>query len=206
MKRRELASLLRHPLLQREGFVLRGRLLFKPPLDRLLRGIFFDSSGDSRTFYPTSFVMPLCVPTDHIYFTFGDRLRTSPGSGGWSTDMPDLAAELGAALKRSAVFLSGIDSLPAFVAFAEPRARTERNLEGIGYALAREGQATRAVAIFDELLDKVDMSVDWHRELSGRINDLRRMLIESPEKARSQLASSELETIESLGLDEFRDA
>lgn len=206
MKRRELASLLRHPLLQLEGFVLRGRLLFKPPLDRLLRGIFFDSSGDSRTFYPTSFVMPLCVPTDHIYFTFGDRLRTSPGSGGWSTDMPDLAAELGAALKRSAVFLSGIDSLPAFVAFAEPRARTERNLEGIGYALAREGQATRAVAIFDELLDKVDMSVDWHRELSGRINDLRRMLIESPEKARSQLASSELETIESLGLDEFRDA
>lgn len=190
MKRRELASLLRHPLLQLEGFVLRGWLLFKPPLDRLLRGIFFDSSGDSRTFYPTSFVMPLCVPTDHIYFTFGDRLRTSPGSGGWSTDMPDLAAELGAALKRSAVFLSGIDSLPAFVAFAEPRARTERNLEGIGYALAREGQATRAVAIFDELLDKVDMSVDWHRELSGRINDLRRMLIESPEKARSQLASS----------------
>src|SRR4026208_1137239 len=102
MKRRELVLLLRHPLLQVEGFVLKVRLLFKPPLDRLLRGIFFDSSGDPRVFYPTPFVMPLCVPTNHIYFTFGDRLRTSAGRGRWSTDMPDLAAELGAALKRSA--------------------------------------------------------------------------------------------------------
>jgi hypothetical protein len=206
MKRRELVLLLRHPLLQLEGFVLKGRLLFQPPLDRLLRGIFFDSSGDPRAFYPTSFVMPLCVPTNHIYFTFGDRLRTTTGGDGWRTDMPDLAAELGAALKGSAVFLSGIDSLPAFVAYAESRARTERNLEGIGYALAREGQASQAIAVFDELLDKLDMSVGWHRELSGRISDLRRTLVESLEEALSKLASSESETIQCLGLDEFRAA
>ncbi len=206
MKRRELALLLRHPLLQLEGFVLKGRLLFKPPLDRLLRGIFFDSSRDPRTFYPTSFVMPLCVPTNHIYFTFGDRLRTPAGSDGWRTDMPDLAAELGAALNRSAAFLAGINSFPAFVAYAESHARTERNLEGIGYALAREGQASRAIAVFDELLDKLDMSAGWRRELSGRINDLRRTLIESPEEVRGQLASSERETIRCLGLIEFHAA
>lgn len=207
MKRRELALLLCDPLLQLEGFVFKGRLLFKPPLDRLLRGIYFDSSGfDRRAFYSTSFVMPLCVPTSHLYFTFGDRVRRAAGGDRWNAEMPDLAAELGAALKRSAMFLSGIDSLPAFVTHAESRSRTERTLEGIGYALARDGQATQAIAIFDELLDTVDMSVDWHRELAGRVNDLRRTLIEAPEKARSQLASSERGTIQSLGLDEFRSA
>ncbi len=207
MKSRELALLLRHPLLQLEGFVVKGRLLFKPPVDRLLRGIYFDSSGfDRRAFYPTWFVMPLCVPTSHLYFNFGDRLRTAADAGGWSSEMPNLAAELGAALKRAANFLSGIDSLPAFVAYAESRSRTERNLEGIGYALACDGQANQAVTVFDELLGKVDMSVDWHRELTGRISELRRTLIEAPEKARSQLAISERETIQSLGLEEFRGA
>jgi hypothetical protein len=206
MKRTELASLLRHPVLQLEGFVLKGRLLFKPPLDRFLRGIYFDSSESDRcAFYPTSFVMPLCVPTNHLYFTFGGRVRMAAGGDRWNTEMPDLA-ELGAALKRTAVFLSGIDSLPAFVAYAESGPRTERTLEGIGYALARESQSSRAIAVFDELLDKVDVSVDWHRELSDRISDLRRTLIESPEEARSQLASSERETIQCLGLDEFRAA
>lgn len=205
MKRRELALLLRHPLLQLEGFVLKGRLLFKPPLDRLLRGIFFDSSSDPRAFYPTLFVMPLCVPTNHIYFTFGNRLRTAAGVGGWSSEMPDLVAELGAALKSAAMFLSGIDSLPAFVAYAEFGLRTERTLEGIGYALAREGQAAQAISIFDELLTKGDLSTSWQRELAERITNLRRTLVENPEDAHSQLVSSESETIRSLGLDDFHD-
>jgi hypothetical protein len=104
------------------------------------------------------------------------------------------------------VFLSGIETLSAFIAYAESGPRTERSLEGIGYALAREGQTTQAIAIFDELLGKVDMSVHWHRELAGRIGNLRRTLTESPEDARRQLIESERETIRSLELDEFRGA
>jgi hypothetical protein len=204
MKSAELALLLRDPLLQLEGFVLKRRLLFQPPLDRLLRGIYFDSSGfDRRAFYLTSFVMPLCVPTNHLYFTFGGRVRKAAGGDRWNTEMPDLAAKLGSALKRAKVFLSQFESLPDFVAYAEVGPRTERTLEGLGYALARDGEASRAVAVFDELLDRIDMSIDWHRELSDRVGDLKRSLIESPEKARSQLGSCERQTVKSLGLEDF---
>ena len=64
MKRRELASLLRHPLLQLEGFVLRGRLLFKPPLDRLLRGIFSTARAiPARSTQRRSLCRYACRPT-----------------------------------------------------------------------------------------------------------------------------------------------
>ena len=207
MKRSEFASLLRHPLLQMEGFVLRGTLLFKPPVDRLLRGFCFESSQlDRRAFYATFFVMPLCVPSSHLHFTFGDRVRRAAGGDRWNAEMPDLAAELATALKRAAVFLSEIESLLAFVAYAESLPRTERNLEGVGYALARAGHVAQAIATFDELLERVDMTVPWQRELAGRISNLKHTLIKSPENARCQLVSFERETIQSLGLDEFRDA
>ena len=207
MKSRELALLLRHPLLQLDGFVLKGALLFKPPVDRLLRGIYFDSSGfDRRAFYPTLFVMPTCVPTSNLNFNFGDRIRMAAGGERWNTEMPDLVIELGAALKRATIFLSGIDSHSAFVNFAQSGLRTERTLEGIGYALACDGKISQAIAVFNELLDKIDVRVHWHVELADRINDLKRTLIESPEIARGQLALSETETIRNLGLTKFRGA
>ena len=206
MKQREFASLLQHPLIQLEGFVLRKNLLLKPLVGSLLRGFCLESSGfDRRAFYVTCFVMPMCVPTTYIDFTFGDRVRKAAGGDRWKADDTDLAAELGAALRQAANVLSSINSLSDFIAYAESsHVRTERNLEGVGYALARAGQITRAIAVFDELLGKIDMRVDWQSELAGRINDLRRMLTDSPEKAHRHLVSSERETIRNLGLDEFR--
>jgi hypothetical protein len=212
MKSKEVARLLRHPSLQMEGFVLKGRLFFKPPLKDLLCGFYFDSSAFSRSaFYVNALVMPLCVPTNHLHFTFGHRVRRAAGGDGWNAEMPDLAGALGIAMKSAvATFLPRVASLSGFVDYAGGRSSTLRNLEGIGYALARQGGVTRAIEVFDRLLSHADLSqadmvIPWHGELTERVGNLKRMLIENPEIAFAELAASEIETVRNLRLDEFRE-
>lgn len=205
MRRKEFARLLQHPLLQMDGFVLRDALLFKPPLRHVLRGFCFESSAfDQSAFYVDAFVMPLCRPTSYLYFTFGNRVRHAKGGERWKAEMPNLADELGIAMNGvAATFLSRIESLPDFVDYASRLSSTERVLEGIGYALARQSEVTRAIEVFNRLLDRADMTISWHRELAQRVGNLKGMLAESPEEALAKLAASERETVHNLRLDEF---
>jgi hypothetical protein len=148
--------------------------------------------------------MPLCVPTDHLYFTFGYRVRHSSGGDRWNSTMHNLTEELTAALERDDVeFLSKIESLSDLVEHAESIVRTERVLEAIGYVLAREGKASQAVEVLDELLNIIDMTIPWHRDLAGQVSRIKRMLTEHPESAQAQLIDWEIESIRNLGLDEF---
>jgi hypothetical protein len=103
----------------------------------------------------------------------------------------------------AATFLSRIESLPDFVDYASRLSSTERVLEGIGYALARQSEVTRAIEVFNRLLDRADMTISWHRELAQRVGNLKGMLAESPEEALAKLAASERETVHNLRLDEF---
>ena len=191
-----------------EGFVAKRHLVFKPPLKHLLRGFAFEGSSFNKdSFYVCAFVMPLCVPKEHLSFTFGDRVRDLNGADRWNVGMPNLIENLSAALKRDAVtFISRIESVSDFIGYAKSGPRTLRNLEGVGYSLARNGQISEACAIFDELLAMVDLSNSWQRELAGEVNRLKDVLTQAPENVRAQLAASESETIHKLGLYEFRDA
>jgi hypothetical protein len=147
--------------------------------------------------------MPLCVPTDHLYFTFGERIRTSARRERWNTAMPNLKEEVWSALQDKAIpYLSKVTSLSDFVALAETNPRTVRSLEGLGYALARLGMVDRALAVLDELLGKIDPSRGWEQELSVEITRLRSTLMSAPDEVPSILSSVEARTINALGLDE----
>lgn len=125
--------------------------------------------------------------------------------------MVDLASDLGIAMKSAAAdFLSKVESISGFVDYAGAHSPTLRNLEGIGYALARQGEVTLAIEVFDRLLShpdlsQTDMIIPWHGELTQRVANLKRMLTENPEMAFAELTASERETVRHLRLDEFRE-
>lgn len=71
------------------GYRVRGSLLYAEPVEALLRGFLFETSGSDRTaFYVWAFVQPLDAPAPDIPLTFGERL--GGGSKVWRlTDEPE---------------------------------------------------------------------------------------------------------------------
>ena len=87
MKSRAVERLARTHLVPRlPGFVARGSLAYRRPVEQLLCGLSFDTSSfTSARIYVTAFVQPLFVPADCITLTFGDRL----GDDFWDVDEDD---------------------------------------------------------------------------------------------------------------------
>jgi hypothetical protein len=100
MTTKEFVALGKSLLPKLPGFAVKGSLMFIPPVECVLRGIHFDgSSFDKRSFSVTTFALPLCVPTNHLYLNFGTRVRHKGGGDRWSMRTPDLREELATALK-----------------------------------------------------------------------------------------------------------
>ena len=188
------------------GFGIKGTYMFAVPVGQIVRGINFDRSAyDNVSFSVTAFMMPLFVPAKHFGFTFGKRIRHAGGGDRWSIDMLNLEIELISALKQQALpFLSKGETLEGFIEFARLGSQTGRTLEGLGYALARAGKTRQAVEVFDRLVSMLDLNIAWQRELMNQVRTLSTQLGEHPEEVQKQLAQSEEETIENLGLKEFR--
>src|SRR5262245_46079614 len=80
------------PLLQRNTDLgLVGRLIVIKPVHHLLRGVYIDRSLDPGLFVPTSTVVFMFKPREHISLHWGERLyrRGRGGSGVW--DVADLS-------------------------------------------------------------------------------------------------------------------
>ena len=89
MTTKEFVSLEKRLLPELPGFAIKGPLMLIRPVECMLRGISFEgSSFDKTSFYVTMFVMPLCVPTNHLYLNFGSRVRRAEGGDRWSIGMP----------------------------------------------------------------------------------------------------------------------
>ncbi|MHB0935895.1 MAG: hypothetical protein ACYDCO_20325 [Armatimonadota bacterium] len=76
MKQTEFQSLIRKYLLpELPEHANTGSLIWKEPIEHLLRGYHFDSSAwDQSTFRITVFVQPLYVPYDSIVYLFSQEL------------------------------------------------------------------------------------------------------------------------------------
>jgi len=87
MKGRKIEPLARrHVLPVLPGFAARGGLVYRPPVDYLLRGLWFDTSGfTSSRIYVTAFVQPLFHSYQHLRFSYGFRL----GNDFWDVDEAD---------------------------------------------------------------------------------------------------------------------
>lgn len=189
-------------------FRVKKTLMLVPPVDKLLRGVWFDRSAyDETSFSVTAFMMPLCVLTKHLGFTFGKRIRHKGGGDRWTLEMPDLEADLIAALEQQALpYLFKGEILEGFIEIARSSPQTGRTLEGLGFALARTGENRQAVEVFGQLVDMLDLNIAWQRDLADQVRGFSTKLIEHPKQALEQLVKWEDETAHNLGLDEFRNA
>jgi hypothetical protein len=189
------------------GFAIAGRLLIISPIGHLLRGISFESSAfDKMSFYVNTFVLPLCVPTEHLYLNFGSRVRHEGGGDRWNIEMPDLAEKLRDALKREALpFLQPIKSLDNFVDVAKAFSfKNPHTVQAIAYALARVGNTQGALSALNKLSEQIDLTVPWQQVIAERAEVLMSELRESPLAVQHRLETWEDETLKNLRLEEFR--
>ena len=205
MTKKEFEAIGKRLLPELPGFASKGQLLFVQPIGHTLRGVFFDRSIDPRTFYAQVLLEPLFVPSDVIGFNVGWRL--GGGCHDWKADDPNLIADLGIALKQQALpFLLDIQS-PRDVAHAAISLKKSQDpyvQQAIAYALARAGDVDQAVTALDQLSSLHATHIQWQRTMVDRALALRSTLLLDPGEAQRQLEAWEAESMENLGLEEFR--
>ena len=190
------------------GFVAKGPLTFASPIGLALRGLCFEgSSFDASSFYVWVFFMPLCVPSETLYFNFGKRLRRD-GIDGWSGDAPDIKVALAKAVQEQAVPFFNLLDTPTKVANVlrgdVAESPTLHTRQAYAYVLARIGDTAAALEVLDQLQKSVDPSVPWQFKMKERAALLREKILEGPEATSAQLAMWETETIKNLGLEKYR--
>jgi cytochrome c-type biogenesis protein CcmH/NrfG len=191
---RELSKLL-------PDFVGKGSLMLLPPAKDLLRGIYFESSvADKRSFYVTVFVLPLFVPTDHIYLNLGERIGIS-----WNADDKDLLPELAEVLRREALpFLNSVGTLEGLTEALIHNSPDARTQQAMAYGLAVKGDIEQALVALDLLILSLEVEFPWQQSIKDQAQALRTALTENPSLAKRWLQTWEAETTQRLGLEKFR--
>ena len=207
MTTKEFISLEKSLLQDLEGFSIKGSLMFRSPVGRILQGVSFEgSSFDKTSFYVNVFAMPLCVPADHLFLNFGSRVRHVGGGDRWCITKPGVVAELTAMLKRNAIpFFSKTESLLDFAEVAKSFSGNPHTTKAIAFTLARAGKTSQAIELLSQLPNQVDFSIPWQREIGDLCMLLEAKLRQNPTDAQQQLAAWEVDTTRALGLELYRD-
>jgi len=193
------------------GFATKGPLIFVSPVAHTLRGFSFEpSSFDKKPFYVTVFFLPMCVPTKHLTFNFGHRVRKN-GSGRWRVDDPGFENILIMAMQKEVSFLLGLrtprdvaNALEQLIKPIESGYVNPHTLEALAYMLIQAGETVSATKAIDTLLRRTNRSVLWEDKVASRAQFIGAMLAKRTEAAREELNSWESETVRNLGLENFK--
>ena len=205
MKKKQFESLCKSLLPYLPGFDCKGWLLYARPVGHILRGFCCDDSGfDPQKFAVTVFFLPLYVPTKHIHFNMGQRLKDERGCDiWWSLSDPRLCDELLACIERQGLpFLDGVKQ-PCDVVTAIQRlgpGRDPYRFEAVAYSHVLASDFQQTTASMNRLLGILDTGIGWQAEMYNRAKGLLTTLESEPNKARLTLERWERETIENLGL------
>ncbi len=121
--KKEVLRILRPLAKGRADLAIRGHWLFVLPIDRLVRGIFFERIGEAARFRPWWAVMPLCNHVGSVLLDWATTIGRG-GDGLWWWSLPTLREELYEAIESQAMpTLRSIQSLDDFVDFARSRER-----------------------------------------------------------------------------------
>jgi hypothetical protein len=205
MKKKQFETLCKTLLPYLPGFSCKGWLLFAKPVNHVLRGFCCDDSGfDQQKFAVTVFYLPLYVPTKHLHFNMGRRLKDARGCDiWWNLSEPQLRDELAACIQRDGLpFLEGV-SQPHDVPIAVHRYGADSDpykLEAIAYSLAMTDDVLAAQQALERLAKVLDRDIAWQVEMAERATLLAQKLSIDPQEARRQLAEWEQTTMKNLGL------
>jgi hypothetical protein len=205
MKKREFESLCKKLLPQLSGFVCKGWLLYAQPVGHVLRGFCCDDSGfDPHKFAVTVFFLPLYVPTKHLHFNMGHRLKDERGCDiWWNLNDAQLREELLGRIQREGLpFLHEVGQ-PRQVATAIQQLGGEADpyrLEAVAYSLAMADDYAGAQQGLDRLLKALDAKIAWQAEMMERAKRLGEKLKADPQGAKQLLGEWEQATVSNLGL------
>lgn len=204
MKSRNFRKIILEVIPEMSGVSTKPPLIVYCPLNNVLRGFCFERSGfDASRFYLWAFFMPLCVPSNHIGFTFGQRI----GDGGkrWSVEEPNLKDELLSVIRQEGIpFLACTHTTLDAARATQILSRSSGSPyvhQGAAYLLARSGEIGDAVIVLDGLLKILKFDVDWQAAMAARATMLRTLLLTNPVGAQEQLDQWERQTIRDLRLD-----
>ena len=174
-----------------------------PPVEPLLHGILFDSSGFSKTaFYINVFVMPLFVPSQHLTLSYGNRLDSPTKPYGWDSRRPNLIRDLRDTIRSEAMpFLTAMRAPGGFINYLRNhRVEDIRSLEALGYALARSGLVKESIQALSKIEGHVDMSISWQADVLFQTTEFRKKISADPNSAEEILRNIECETRKHLKL------
>jgi hypothetical protein len=186
-----------------DNFVMRGRVAWMRPVGEVARGVEIDeSSFDPAGFYAWAFVMPVFVPSSHVSFSLGFRLKRRDGSQRWNANEPACTTELAAAIATQAVpQLQPVNDAVSVMSFMHRRGIVDQHTTLLCYA--KLGDIAAAEQAFQELLRGLDMSVKWQRELAESMSDVLHKLRHSQAETDRQLQQWSNATAESLGVEDL---
>lgn len=205
MKKKQFETICKSFLSSLPGFACKGWLLYEQPVGHVLRGFCCDDSGfDPNKFAVIVFFLPLYVPTKHLHFNMGKRLKDARGCDiWWNLNDPQLRDELLAYIHRDGMpFLDGVAE-PHDVVNAIQRLGADSDpykLEALAYSLAMSDDVSLAQEALSRLTNGLDASVSWQAEMIERATQLARKLSVNPKEARRQLAEWEEISIKHLAV------
>src|SRR5690606_30597412 len=116
--KQQVIKLLRHLTKRREDLASRGFWLFLLPVDRVVRGVYLERTGEAARFRPWWAVLPLCNHLGSLSLEWATMIGRN-GDGLWWWSLPTLREDFYEAIESQAMpTLRGIRSLDDFVDFA----------------------------------------------------------------------------------------
>ena len=205
MKKKQFESLCQRLSPHLAGFSCNGWLLARPVVNGILAGFACDASGfDSAKFTVVAFALPLYVPTNHLHFNFGFRLKDERGCEiWWSAEDPELERRLLENIQRDGLpFLRAFDD-PTGFADAFRRVGNETDpycLEAIAFSFAKCGDFAQATSGLQKLLTVLRPNVVWHGAIRERADRLLSALKESPSAVTKLLDAWTRDSVDNLRL------
>jgi hypothetical protein len=206
LKDREFAALGRKLALAFPELVVQGYLMFRKPLNDVLCGVAFETSGfDKNAFYLWQFFLPLYVPTTYLHFSFGERARAPGGGERWDSTAGDIILQLSLALKQQIIpFISGVETAGGVRDRVKRMKSSEsaRNKEAAAYSLIRMEDFSRAALELESL--EIELAGSQHESdclIRERAAELVSKLGSDTVGAQNQLDQWEVETVRSLRLE-----
>ncbi len=161
------------------GFGVSRTILFRQPLNPVLRGFAFEDSGfDGTVVYVWVFVLPLYVPSKHLTFTLGHRLENRKGlferSGRWVLADPPDDTEINSMVKamqtKGIPYLDRLDTPQDIVENLTMATKLFGNIfveQAIAFSLAKLGKLDAARDKLESLRRAVKPTDPWQHVASS---------------------------------------
>ncbi|MBK6767891.1 MAG: hypothetical protein IPG72_02445 [Ardenticatenales bacterium] len=137
------------------GLVLHRSILVREPIDRILRGLVLQRSGDNYVI--TAFVQPLYLPRQNyrrgssaVDLSLGIRLR-SPG-GGSGFDVNDLRSIIAAIRAQGLAYLDEVANPSELAQWYRLTGDNDAALAAIAYSLVASGRRAAAIMALRRLI------------------------------------------------------